>query len=58
LQAYYRGKCHHLFAGWWSMPGEDSKQTKTFPLADSGFAKAITDFLASRPDQPYPGTPR
>jgi hypothetical protein len=58
LQAYYRGKCHHLFAGWWSMPGEDSKQTKTFPLADSGFAKAIKDFLASRPDQPYPGTPR
>lgn len=56
LQTYYRAKCHHLFAGWWSV-GE-SKQSKTFPLADSEFAHAIKDFMASRPDQPYPGTPR
>ena len=56
LQTYYRAKCHHLFAGWWSV-GE-SKQSKTFPLADSEFAHAIKDFMASRPDQPYPGAPR
>lgn len=56
LQTYYRAKCHHLFAGWWS--AGESKQSTTFPLADSEFAHAIKDFMASRPDQPYPGTPR
>ncbi len=55
LRTYYRAKCHHLFAGWWS--ADPAKQTKDFPLADSQFAKAIKDFMNSRPDQPYPGIP-
>ena len=53
LRTYYRARCHHLFAGWWY--ADPAKQTKDFPLADSQFAKAIKDFIDSRPDQPYPG---
>ena len=56
LRTYYRARCHHLFAGWWH--SDPAKDTKDFPLADSQFAKAIKDFMNSRPDQPYPGSAR
>jgi hypothetical protein len=48
LDVLYKGDCHYLFAGWWN-------GSATFPLKDSNMARAIKDFLASRPDSPYPG---
>jgi len=52
LLSYYDEKVHYLFPGWWN---KDGAMDKTFPLNDSLFALAIKDFLASRPDKPYPG---
>ena len=52
LSAYYDENVHYLFPGWWN---KDGGRDKTFPLNDSVFVTAIKDFLASRPDKPYPG---
>ena len=54
LLNYYQNGCHHLFAGWWHLAEEVPKE-KIFHLRDSLFAKAIHDFLATRPDKPFPG---
>ena len=54
LLNYYQNGCHHLFAGWWHTPDKVAGE-KIFHLRDSLFAKAIHDFLATRPDKPFPG---
>jgi hypothetical protein len=51
LLNYYQNGCHHLFAGWWQTKDTD----KIFHLQNSMFSKAIHDFLATRPDKPFPG---
>jgi len=60
---YYNNGAHYLCIGWWwpadqsywpsNMPqtGYDS----SFPVNDSRTADALRDFLASRPNAPYPG---
>ena len=54
LLNYYQNGCHHLYAGWWHTPDKVAEE-KIFHLRDSNFARAIRDFLATRPDRPFPG---
>ncbi len=51
------GGCHIFFPGWWMAPVhgkyQDKNTRRIFPLNDSNFARAINDFLKSRPDSPH-----
>jgi hypothetical protein len=53
LESYYQNGARVLFPGWWTTDGS-VKNDGTFPLADSGFARGIRDWLAEQPDQPRP----
>ena len=49
LTSYYANKCHYLFPGWWQKDSVD----RIFPLNDSNFAIAISDFIKSCAEVPY-----
>ena len=52
LNRYYWSGARVLFPGWWTTNGV--KNGGAFPLADSGFARGLKDWLAARPDVPPP----
>jgi hypothetical protein len=50
LRLFVANGCRALFPGWW----HSKRIGKTFPLNDSGFARAINKFLSEQPDAPHP----
>lgn len=51
LTSFYTNKCHYLFPGWWKKTG--TSLDKIFPLNDSKFSQAISDFYSTCKEVPY-----